>query len=355
MKFVKKLFSCLLAACVLIFSGATHVASEYSLMSVGSISDLPSKVVSELELTSGVVTSEEVTRAQFAQLLLNASSYKGEAAVDSRYAMFADVPSSHTYFSAICTAAREGWMTAYLDGTFRPEQPITLREALNGLISLLGYQSSDFTGGQLTRTSVYSSSGLLDDVTKGLDGTLSSADCVTLLYNLMKADTHTGQTYGTLFGCQLNSDGEIDYISLLQTHENRIVGPVEVDSDDLGDVIPFSEDKATVFRDGEISNIDDVDEGDYVFYSTKTRTVWVYSENIVTGTVTGIGCDINGSLLPTALYVDGTAFAIDTDEMRYEFSNSNVRVGDEVTVIYDTEPSADGSEDSNILRGYIIY
>ena len=165
--------SVVLAASMLAASGAAQAASEYSLISASSISDLPSKVVSELELTSGVVTSEEITRGQFAKLLLNASSYKGEAAVSTTYAMFTDVPSTHTYFSAICTAANEGWMTAYLDGTFRPDQAITLREALNGLVALLGYQSSDFTGGQTTRTAVYSSSGLLDDVTKGLDGTLS--------------------------------------------------------------------------------------------------------------------------------------------------------------------------------------
>ena len=355
MKLIRKLMSVVLAASMLAASGAAQAASEYSLISASSISDLPSKVVSELELTSGVVTSEEITRGQFAKLLLNASSYKGEAAVSTTYAMFTDVPSTHTYFSAICTAANEGWMTAYLDGTFRPDQAITLREALNGLVALLGYQSSDFTGGQTTRTAVYSSSGLLDDVTKGLDGTLSSSDCITLLYNLMKADTSSGQTYGSLFNCQLDSDGEIDYVALLQTHTNRITGPVEVDSDDLEDVIPFSEDRATVFRDGEISDVDNVQEGDYIFYSTKTRTIWAYSENIVTGIVTGIGYDLDGSLLPTALYVDGTAFEIQTDDLQYEFSNSNVRVGDEVTVIYDTEESTDGSEDTNILRGYIVY
>ena len=69
--------SVVLAASMLAASGAAQAASEYSLISASSISDLPSKVVSELELTSGVVTSEEITRGLFAKLLHNASSYKG--------------------------------------------------------------------------------------------------------------------------------------------------------------------------------------------------------------------------------------------------------------------------------------
>lgn len=353
MKPIKRIFSLMLAVCVLSFSGVTQAASKFSVLSNESISDLPGKVVSELELTSGVTISEEVTRAQFAKLLLNASSYQGTAAVGNTYAIFTDVPSDHTYFSAICTAANEGWMTAYLDGTFRPDQPITLREALNAMLALLGYESSDFTGTQ-TRTALYSSTGLLDNVTKELDGTLSSGDCTTLLYNLMKASGKSGQTYGALFDCQLDSDGEIDYLALLETHNNKIIGPVEVDSDDLDDVLPFSSEKATVFVDGESSRAEDINEGDYLFYSTKTRTVWAYSENVEYGTVTGIGYDIDGSLLPTALYVDGTAFLLETDKMRYAFSNSSVRVGDEVTVIYDTQESTGDEENTNILRGYII-
>ncbi len=39
-------------------------------------------------------------------------------------------------------------MTGYLDGTFKPDQPVKLREAVYGVLALLGYTNEDFTGDQ---------------------------------------------------------------------------------------------------------------------------------------------------------------------------------------------------------------
>lgn len=54
-------------------------------------------------------------------------------------------------------------MTGYLDGTFKPDQPVKLREAVYGVLALLGYTNEDFTGDQTQgRMSMYYSKELDD-------------------------------------------------------------------------------------------------------------------------------------------------------------------------------------------------
>lgn len=321
-----------------------------------STTSLAAKVIAELNLTSMVQTSAEVTRGEFAQLLLNVSSYKGNVST-ATYVLFNDVPSDYQYSDAVYIAAKEGWMRSYLGGNFKPDQPITQREAAYAVIALLGYTNEDFTGDQEQgRLSLYYSKNLNEGINVTMDSSLSISECTYLLYNLLRTQTKQGSIYGALFDCTLDSDGEIDYLSLLSTHTNNIIGPIRVE-DTISEELPFDEEKATYIFDGEAGgDEDDVSSGDIIFYSTKTKTVWVYQDNVATGTVTGIGYDLSGSLTPTALYVDSTEFLIQDDDMVREFSTSTkVKVGDEITVVYDTQSSQNGEdEETNILKGYLL-
>ena len=91
MKLFQKIVPAVLCLSLLCFSPSVQAASS---------SSLPQQVVSDLGFLSGVTLSEPVTRAQFAQILLNASSYQGNAGTTVAYN-----PVSYTHLSSMRDAA----------------------------------------------------------------------------------------------------------------------------------------------------------------------------------------------------------------------------------------------------------
>ena len=103
----------------------------------------------------GIITGDEsgnldltdpVTRAEFVTMMTAASCYKDSIGTDTGVSLFKDVKSDHWASQYIRLAVEQGWMTGYVDGTFRPDSQITLEEACTALLKLLGYQSSDLVG-----------------------------------------------------------------------------------------------------------------------------------------------------------------------------------------------------------------
>ena len=323
--------------------------------------DTSDKVLSNLGITDSVLVASnaEVTRAQFAQLLLNTSSFKGKTGTTVNYRRFSDVPTDSTYAAAINIAAQQGWMTGYLDGTFKPDQPVKLREAVYGVLALLGYTNEDFTGDQTQgRTSMYYAKELDEGLALvTMESNLTMSNCEALLYNTLKANTKSGTMYGQIFDCELDSDGEINYLKL---SDNNINGPIRVTaSKDIEKILPFSEQNATYIIDGEVGyNLDynSVEEDDIVYYSSKTRTVWVYQDDRASGEVTGIVYDNSSSMTPVAVYVEGTKYTIESEETQYAFSTlGKVHVGDEITVVYDDQTSTTDPDNYNfVLKGYLL-
>ena len=87
----------------------------------------------------------QVTRGDFARMLVNASSYR-ENLPTSSVSVFADVPSTHPDAIYIRIAASQGWMTGFLGGLFKPEEYITYKDAVKAALAMLGYSDEDFTG-----------------------------------------------------------------------------------------------------------------------------------------------------------------------------------------------------------------
>ena len=152
---------------------------------------------------------QPVTRAQFAQMLVNASEYRNITSDRSTVSVFADVPKDNMYASYVRIAVSNEWMTGYLGGVFRPDQYITLQEAARGVLALLGYTSEDFTGDQMGgRMSLFEYLDLNDEIGKSGSETLTKEDCINLFYNLLKAEPKNGSgIYGSILGCELTSPG----------------------------------------------------------------------------------------------------------------------------------------------------
>lgn len=221
--------------------------------------------------------SSQTTRAQFAKMLVAASVYKDSAGSCSA-SLFKDLKGTHWSSGYVRTAVEQGWMSGYTDGTFRPDQPITLEEGCAALLKLLGYDASSLKGSYPTaQLSKAGSIGLLDGVTASRGARLTRQNCVELFYNLLTVTTSSGAVYGTTIGCTV-VNGQVDYSALIA---DQLEGPYIAQAD--GELeLPFApEDAAVIFYDGAASTMSAVRQYDVYYYHENTRTVWVYNDRVI--------------------------------------------------------------------------
>lgn len=86
------------------------------------------------------VPEAEVTRAQFATLLVKALNISEQAATGSR---FSDVPASAWYAATVETAAANGLLRGYPDGSFKPDARITRQELAAMVVNALKLRGKD--------------------------------------------------------------------------------------------------------------------------------------------------------------------------------------------------------------------
>ena len=100
----------LLAVCAL---SAGMAATAYG---ATSTFEMRKNVVSLLGIITTSNTQATVTRAEFARMLMNASDDRQLGRTVSNVSVFADVPSTSEYATAIRTASANEWMSGYLGG-----------------------------------------------------------------------------------------------------------------------------------------------------------------------------------------------------------------------------------------------
>ena len=195
--------------------------------------EMRKKAVSLLGIITTSNYQANVTRGEFAELLVKASDYKEAANAAGTVSVFVDVSSKSQYSAAIRTAATNSWMSGYLGGNFKPDEGVTMRDAIKAVLGVLGYTNEDFSGSlQESRLAKFKSLSLDSGIYRDLDEVLTREDCINLFYNLMKAKTKEGNQYGSkVFDLTYNSDGEIntssisdeseinDYATVLYYHE----------------------------------------------------------------------------------------------------------------------------------------
>lgn len=319
---MKKILSLLLTAAMLLSClPAAFAASAVSESVVEQVIRSTGIMVGD---TSGNMNLDKtVTRAEYAKMLVAASSYKDKVAGTSNVSPFKDVPYTHWAAGYIKTAVQQGWLTGYLDGSYKPNQTVTLEEAATGCLKLLGYTTEDFSGsypyGQLA---LYQSLGLDAGVTASQGTTMTRRNMMYLFYNLLNADTKDGQVYAQTLGYTLNSNGEIDYLSIVS---DTMEGPFVVEGS-LSDLVA-SENK-TVYRNGYASTADAVQKYDVIYYNDST--IWAYA-NAVSGTYQSASPSTSS---PTSVTVAGNTYEIETSEAAYALSAlGGLNIGDVVTLL----------------------
>ncbi len=213
-------------------------------------------------------------------------------------------------------------MSGYSDGTFRPDQAVTLEEGCSAVLNLLGYDvtalSGSFPTAQLNKASQL---GLLADLSCSRGENMTLEDGAVLLYNALMAENGENEVYASTLGFTV-TDGQVDVSAVLL---GNLEGPfVAGESTQL----PFE--PAAVYRNDEAAASARLEQYDVYYYNENTRTVWIYDTRAA-GRITAVSPSASA---PTAVTVAGTEYTIGTASAAAQISSLNGGgVGQVVTLL----------------------
>ena len=321
----KQILSALLAVCLtgsLVFPAWAAPASAPQSEAVQALSALG---IMSGDESGNLNLNNPVTRGEFVTMLVRAtpgSSQIGQAATSP----YPDVPRSHWASGFVEAAVSMGLVSGYSDGTFRPEQRISLAEGITMALQLLGYGPQDFSGSYPTgQLSLYHSLKLDRGVlASGASDAMTRQDATYLFYNLLSASTKEGTPYITALGYSLNSAGQVDLLSLVN---GEMEGPV-VAGQGWQSALPFTPSK--VIRAGASVSLSDIQDYDLVYWNASMGTVWAYTQK-ATGPIQALE---PSSSSPTSVTVAGHSYPIETSAAAYALSDlGQYGLGDNVTLL----------------------
>ncbi len=316
----KRFFSALLAACL-------TLALVLPATAAGAAPSLEDAVqaVTALGIATGENLSQKVTRAEFTAMAVKAAP-GGDGVGQAAASPYPDVPRSHWASGYVEAAVSRGLVTAYSDGTFRPDGEMKLAEGAEMVLALLGYSRSDFSGAYPTgQLSMYRSLKLDRGVSaSGAAAPLTRQDAVYLFYNLLSARTKEGAPYIQQLGHSLDASGRPNLVSLIN---GEMEGPV-VAQRGWQSQLPFTPGK--VYRNGSLVAASAVQDHDVIYWNSSMSTVWAYAKK-ATGAIQAIAPD---RASPTSVTVAGRTYEIESSAAAYALSDlGEYHLGNTVTLL----------------------
>ena len=318
----KRLLSLLLAVCILIpvlALPASAVNSNVAIQTARTMGILTAQTAEEL--------NAQVTRGEFARMLTLISAYRETVNEQTQVgSLFTDVNSSTEYAPYIRIAVQQGWMTGYTDGSFRPNDPVTLEAACASALSVLGFTAADLSGAfpaaQLNKASEL---GLRSGLNRRQGEAMTLTDCAVLLYNTLIATNKNGSVYGNTIGLTI-SGGQVDTSTILAA---SLKGPFVAAA---GEVLPIT--PTTVYRNGELSSSPTLNINDVYYYSESLNSLWIYTTKAA-GRITAVSPN---AAAPTSVTVAGVTYQIGSTDVAYRISSlSGGGVGQVVTLLLGME------------------
>ena len=255
-----------------------------------------------------------VTRGVFAKMLVSFSTYRESVSSQGTVGtLYKDVPGTLDLAPYVRIAVQNGWMNGYTDGTFRPNNPVTLEEACTAVLKLLGYKSTDLSGSFPTAQR--------DQLTCTQGQTLTYEESVLLLYNALKSNTASGSAYGTSLGFTV-SNGQVDTSSvLLKSRKGPFVAAE-------GAQLPFE--PVNIYRNDKASDSAELNQYDVYYYSESLKTVWIYTRRAA-GRITAVAPSASA---PTSVTVAGNTYTLGSTTVAAKISSLNGGgVGEVVTLL----------------------
>jgi len=269
--------------------------------------------------------SRRVTRSELTAMAVKASP-GGDAVGQAATSPYPDVPRSHWASGYVEAAVSLGLVTAFSDGTFRPNEEVKLAEGVSMALALLGYGPGDFSGAYPSgQMAMYRKLKLNTGVTAAAPtAPLTRQDAACLFYNLLSARTKEGAPYIQSLGYSLDASGKPDIVSLVS---GRMDGPLVARSD-WRSALSFT--PATVYRNGGAAQLRDIQDYDVIYWNEAMGTVWAYGKK-ATGVIQAIGPD---RAAPASVTLAGRTYAIESSAAAYDLSDlGKYHLGDTVTLL----------------------
>jgi len=328
---IRTYLSILLIAALVLANGTayTYAASDSTSDADTATMLLASMGVISADSSGSYNLSKTVTRAEFAKMIVMASSYKDLVQTTSYSSPYKDVPAKNWAAPYVRIAVSKGLMSGYSDGTFRPNSSITLEQAVNSALKLLGYSQSDFVGAfPYAQMNVYSNNGLSENIVGGIGTLTTKGDAANLIYNLMGTTLKDGsETYAESLGYTLNDSGEVDYAGVISSNMN---GPYTVKSSSWASELGMTASSLTVYKNGSVVTVSEVENYDILYYSQSKGTVWVYDDR-VTGVYEKASPSQNAV---TSVTVSGTEYQLESSAAFSALSSTGtLKIGGAVTLL----------------------
>ena len=201
-----------------------------------------------------------VTRGAFAKMLTSYSTFRESVSSQGAVGtLYTDLPGTSAWAPYVRIAVQQGWMNGYTDGSFRPDNAVTLEEACTAVLKLMGYKMTDLSGAfpnaQLNKASEI---GLRSGLDRRQGEAMNYEDCAILLYNALTANNASGSAYGTTLGFTV-SDGQVDGSTVLLS---SLQGPFVASE---STVLPFV--PASVYRNDKVSDSAELNKYDVYYLS----------------------------------------------------------------------------------------
>lgn len=182
MKHTKWIIMVLTACMLLSLGGFAQAASEKALFDITSLGIIQGDENGDYNL------DQPLTRAEFAEALLKFLKFDEAAQMAEIRPLFNDVDMDAWYARTISFTVQMNLMNGYGDGTFGPDNTISLEEAVKTIVVSLGYGAvANGNGGYPTgHMIVAAETGLLKNISSG--NIFTRSDFVELLYNALDVD-----------------------------------------------------------------------------------------------------------------------------------------------------------------------
>ena len=285
-----------------------------------------------MDSTQTAALNAVVTRGAFARMLVAYSTFResvgSQGAVGTLYK---DMPGSSAYAPYVRIAVQQGWMSGYTDGTFRPDNAVTLEEAVTAVLKLLGYKMTDLSGSfPLAQLNKASELGLRNQLERQQGEALNYEECAILFYNALTANAASGSAYGTSLGFTV-SNGQVDTSSVMLS---SLKGPFIADGITQ---LPFA--PVSVYRNDKVSSSAELTKYDVYYYSESLQTVWIYTRRAA-GRITAVSPSASA---PTSVTVAGSTYTLGSAAVASQVSSLNGGgVGQVVTLLLGMNNEAAG-------------
>lgn len=267
-----------------------------------------------------------ITRGEFAKMAVMSSSYRNLVSPGLKLAIFADCLPDNPLTPYIKLASEKKLMSAYNDSLFYPDKAISLAEALDASLKILGYADTDFSEWPSSQISIAKQKGITDGINKSAYDEITLNEAVTIIYNTLLATNKSG----SIKGIEMAGFSYYDDAVLIATNsENSSVPSGKL----LTSVGTFSIDEnnfdhSLVGKSGELL----VHSGKVQMFN---KYKGMYTQSIVYSAIPG-GLSIAANEGSANISVaDTTPVYINASKTNFSKASSSIAVGDTVYMCYD--------------------